>query len=464
MKNKKFWVALVAGLMAFAMIFSLILSLIPHASAASSSEIQDQIDNMKAQQEAIQAQYDSLEQQRSENLSVFLALVDEISTPEQQKALLNSEIDLINEQIAAYAVLIADKQAELDEAQALLDELNEKYKDRIRAMEEDGTLSYWDVLFQASSFADLLDRLSIVEEIAAADQRRLDELSAAAEVVAQAQALLQQALEALQQTRQELDDKQAQVEEKTAEVKAIMAELLARGDEFDALFDAGELELAQLEEDIAQAELDLDEAERQEYLEYIATLTVATTAPPTTAPTTAATTEATTAATTEATSDTDEETEETTTTTTPTTNSAGGVGGTECVDDDGIVWLVPCDYIKVSSAFGYRIHPVYGDWRFHAGGDLAAYCPTEILATRAGVVVTSTYSSTAGYYVVIDHLDGYKSTYMHMCKFPDVQVGDVVAAGQVIGCVGSTGTSTGDHLHFGISYNGTAVNPMDYIG
>ena len=89
---------------------------------------------------------------------------------------------------------------------------------------------------------------------------------------------------------------------------------------------------------------------------------------------------------------------------------------------------------------------------------------TPIYATRAGVVEVAQYSESAGYYVVINHMDGFKSTYMHMCKFPSVRVGDMVTAGQVIGCVGSTGWSTGSHLHFGISYNGVALNPMDYIG
>ena len=100
----------------------------------------------------------------------------------------------------------------------------------------------------------------------------------------------------------------------------------------------------------------------------------------------------------------------------------------------------------------------------HNGVDFAAGCPTPIYATRAGIVTISQWSDSAGWYVMIDHMDGYKSVYMHMCKRPNVKVGDIVAAGETIGCVGTTGTSTGNHLHFGISYNGVYVNPMDYVG
>ena len=144
-------------------------------------------------------------------------------------------------------------------------------------------------------------------------------------------------------------------------------------------------------------------------------------------------------------------------------------GGKVSFDSNGTAWVVPCSYNRVSSPFGYRIHPVYGDYRFHSGVDFATPCPNKVYASRAGVVTISKYSSTAGYYVTIDHLDGYYTSYMHLCKPADVKVGDIVSAGQVIGCIGTTGTSTGNHLHFDLfTYNSKGekvyLNPMDYVG
>ena len=98
----------------------------------------------------------------------------------------------------------------------------------------------------------------------------------------------------------------------------------------------------------------------------------------------------------------------------------------------------------------------------HKGVDLAAPLNTPIYATRSGTVITASYNSSSGYYVVIDHGDGYRSTYMHMTYYI-VSAGQYVSQGQTIGYCGSTGVSTGSHLHFGISQNGTYQNPSDYI-
>jgi murein DD-endopeptidase MepM/ murein hydrolase activator NlpD len=88
-----------------------------------------------------------------------------------------------------------------------------------------------------------------------------------------------------------------------------------------------------------------------------------------------------------------------------------------------------------------------------------------VVASRAGIVETSVIDDpTFGNYVVIDHLDGYKSVYFHFYKPPYVQEGQFVAAGQVIGGQGTTGNSTGVHLHFGIILNGTYIDPAPYIG
>ncbi len=423
MKNKRLMVSLLAGFLALVLIFSLVLGLLPRANAkTTSSAIKEQIKEMESQQKDMQAQIDALKGQQKENLSEIQDISQQKSIIEQQVGLLHEQIDNMNQQIAAYALLIADKQEELDETEAHLAELNEKNKERIRAMEEDGAVSYWAVLFQANSFSDFLDRLNMIEEIAASDKRRLDEMSAVAKEVAEAKATLQEEKKSLEQSKAELAAKQAELDAKAAEAQELLAQLIAKGAEFDALMDAQEQELSKLEQEINAAEKEYDKVKYQEWL--------ATSVPPTTA---------------------------------APSYSGGGTGGVAIPSKDGTVWLVPCNYKYVSSPFGYRIHPVHGDRRFHAGVDLAVG-HTPIYATRAGVVETSQYSSSAGYYVVINHMDGFKSTYMHMCKFPDVKAGDMVAAGQVIGCVGTTGTSTGLHLHFGISYKGVSVNPMDYIG
>ena len=129
---------------------------------------------------------------------------------------------------------------------------------------------------------------------------------------------------------------------------------------------------------------------------------------------------------------------------------------------DGITWVMPTKYIKFTSPFGYRIHPVYKEWRFHSGVDLAAPEGTPIYASRSGTVTTAAWNRSSGYYVTVNHGDGFSTSYLHMTHYV-VKEGQRVSAGQVIGYVGSTGVSTGNHLHFTVMYNGNAVNPADYI-
>ena len=424
MNKRKRMVSILAGFMAAVLILSLLLSIIP-VSAATSDELKEQMEALEEKQTELEEQIAQLESQRTENYGDMQAAVSEKNIIDQEIFLLYSQIDTCNEQIAAYGLMIADKQDELEAAQERLAELNEKNKERIRAMEEDGTLSYWSVLFKANSFADLLDRLNMVEEIAAADQRRLKEMREAAEVVEKAKESLEIDKQALEVSKEALSESQTALEEKRAEADALLADLRARGEEFEVLIDKGEADNAALLEELADLEAEYEEAKYQEWL--------ATSVPPTTAPPYVPPYQ-------------------------PPIDNGPGEGNIV----DGVEWLVPCDYVLLTSPYGYRLHPVYGDWRFHSGVDLAGPMGTPIYATRSGVVKAATYNSSAGYYVSIDHQDGFSSSYLHMTHYI-VDVGDYVSAGQVIGYMGSTGTSTGSHLHFSIYYNGSSVNPADYI-
>ena len=130
---------------------------------------------------------------------------------------------------------------------------------------------------------------------------------------------------------------------------------------------------------------------------------------------------------------------------------------------DGGVFKFPlASYTRISDDYGYRIHPILGVQQFHNGVDFAAPKGTAIYAAYDGVVVAATYSSTMGNYVMIDHGDGLFTIYMHASALY-VSKGDIVVRGETIAAVGSTGRSTGNHLHFSVRQNGEYVSPWNFL-
>jgi len=118
---------------------------------------------------------------------------------------------------------------------------------------------------------------------------------------------------------------------------------------------------------------------------------------------------------------------------------------------------------RVTSSYGYRIHPILGYRKLHTGIDFAATSGTPIKATRAGTVIRASYNSTYGNNVIIDHGNGVTTLYAHMSAL-NTSYGSKVSQGQIIGYVGSTGMSTGPHLHLEFRLNGNLVNPAPYLG
>ena len=437
MKNRRFRAALIAGLLVFTMLATAVSGAFPNdAKAASSSELKNQLDELKKDKEALMEKINALEKQQAENFGDMESIIKQKEIIDQQVALLYAEITNVNDQIAAYSLLIADKQEELELAQKRLAELNAKNKERIRAMEEEGGLSYWSVLFKANSFSDLLDRLNMINEIAAADQRRLEEMNKAAKEVEEAQKLLATEKAALEKTKADLESTQLVLDAKNAEADQLLADLVEISENLEDLHDRFEQEEENFLEQIAQKDKEYQTQLKVE--ESIAASIKASI---------------------EASIAESKWLEESRhQATAPTGGSSTGSPD----NPSGVVWTVPCTYTYLRSPFGYRWHPTTGKWSMHYGVDFAAPKGTPIYATRSGTITIATYSSTAGNYVQINHGDGYASVYMHMTNYV-VKVGQYVKAGELIGYVGSTGRSTGPHLHFGISYLGTYYNPMDYL-
>ena len=413
MHNRKLWVSILSGMLAVIMILSLFVGVLPgRAEASVLSSLYEQKEKLKEEKKEIDAKVNELEGQLSSNLESMTDIVNQKNTIDQQIFMLYEQTANLNEQISTCSLLIADKQVELDDAEARLAQLNEDNKERIRAMEENGHLSYWSVLFKANSFASLLDNLNMIQEIAAADRRRLKEISNTAAEVAEAKKAIEEERTALEANKVELAASQEQLEVKRAEADKLLTELIATGEKYEELLHAAEKEAAVIGSDISDLESEIKAEEDRIH---------SATAPATPAP-----------------------------------------GATGSVQVGGLTWVTPCNYVLLTSPYGWRTHPVYGDWRFHYGVDLAGPLGTPIYATRSGVVTTATYDASAGYYVTIDHQDGFSSKYLHMTHYI-VAPGQYVTAGETIGYMGSTGTSTGSHLHFSILYNGSHVNPMDYI-
>ncbi len=450
MNKQRRLVSILAGLMAAIMLLTLLAGILPvSASAKSSKEIKEEINALKGDRTAIWAELEALESEQDATWESIEELVEQKGNIDQQIALLYEEIDNISSQIRSYTELIAANQEELDAAEAKLQALNEKNKERIQAMEEEGTVSYWSVLFKAKSFTDLIDRLNMMEEIHRADQKRMSELSEAAQAVAEARTALETEKVALEESRAELKESEAVLDAKRAEADELLNELNADKRALDALEEEWEAEEAKISAEIAAAEVEYtkalkaeEEARRKAEEERKRR-------------------------------EEEERKKQEEANKKPVSGGSnnggsnngggsndGGSSGSSFVSGES--WARPCSWRKLTSPYGYRIHPTTGQYKFHNGVDLANDQGTPIYAARSGKVTVATYGGTYGNYVTINHGDGFSSLYAHMTRYV-VHKGDTVKKGQLIGYMGSTGRSTGPHLHFSIFYNGSSVNPMNYI-
>ena len=420
MRNqKKIWIAAATLLLSAVMASTIVFRALPlSVTAASSAALQSQLEDLQSEADAIAAEAERLQQEMAENQSETQSIVDRKSNIDQKLELTRQQVENLNQQIQQYNLLIAEKQAELDEATERETALNEQYKLRLRAMEESGSVSYWSVLFHASSFTDLLDRLDMIQEIAEADRTMLRELQQAADEIAAARTEVEQGRTQLQEAKDELAVLETQLAEERAEADEILVELASNQKELEAsgaMYEQLEAEVRQqITETQAAYEAALADEEAQRQIE-------------------AARQEA----------------------------ASGSISTPSSPSSSGFIYPLGASGF-VTDAYGYRYHPIDGDYKFHPAVDFAVPQGTPIYATKSGTVTAATYNEYNGYYVAINHNDGYTSLYAHMTNFV-VSVGQTVSQGEVIGYVGSTGYSTGPHMHFEITYGGASVNPMEYV-
>lgn len=440
-KYRRVIVSAIAGLLVFSLLAGVIVMVV---SAKTSSEIQSEINALQQNAEQLAKDRDALEEEISENRSQTLTIVEQKAQVDREIDLTRQEVENVNAQVHQYNLLISEKQAELDELEAEQDALFDSYKLRMRAMQERGEVSHWAVIFQADSFADMLNCRAMIEEIAKADQRMMDEMRAlASSVLAAKDALAEEKLR-LEEKKAELAASQTLLEEKRTESDALLAKLLADKEELLAEAEQYEAQEAELSDQIAALEQERTEALRREWEAANPPAQdnnnnnsnnnsnnnhTATEAP------------------------TDGET--------PDDGDSDGEEGNYPATNETFLFPTASGTV-LTSPYGYRTHPITGNYTMHNGVDLANNSGTPIYATKSGYVTTAVYNYAYGYYVTINHMDGYSSLYGHMTNYI-VSEGQYVTRGEVIGYMGSTGWSTGPHLHFTIYCNGSTVNPMNYI-
>ena len=395
-------------------------ALIMTVHAASSKEIEKELVALRDKQAELKKESDALQSSIKENQSKTQTLVQKKADIDQQMEMSRQTIENLNEQIQQYSLLIAQKQDELEQTEAEEDRLNQQYKTRLRAMEETGKISYWSILFGASSFSDLLDKIDMINEIAESDKLMLEKMADVAEQIAAERADLETQMDDLEQAKADLAEQQAELETQRAESDQLILQMSAEYDSLSEEYQNYEKLEDEMSEQIKKTEteyfnaLSKEEAARQAELNRQNNNKVPS-----------------------------------------STGSSGGssTGG----------FLYPLPYaVQITDGYGYRIHPLSGTYKWHNGVDLAASSGTAIYATKSGTVTSACYNEAYGYMVTINHGDGYSSLYGHMTNYT-VSAGDYVKQGQTIGYVGSTGWSTGPHLHFTIYYNGADVNPMNYV-
>lgn len=369
---------------------------------ASISEKEDELDGLESQKAALQSGRSNLQSIVNGLEATKNEMSNYVAELDAQVAGIQSNIDFLNELIETKEAEITQTQEELTQAEQVATDQYEAMKARIQFMYEQGDTLYLEMLLNSDSFADMLNKADYIEQLSAYDRGKLEEY--------------QLVVEYTELCRQELLSERELLEEAKAAAQEEQNNL-------NALIDEKEIQITAYESDIATKEQAIREydAEIAEQNQIIAALEAQIAA-----------------------------------------DQAALAEATRLRYDGGIfTWPAP-SYTRISDPFGWRMHPTLRVEKFHNGIDMAAPGGSPILAAYDGRVVAAGYSSSMGNYIMIDHGDKLYTIYMHASALY-VSTGDYVTRGQKIAAVGTTGRSTGNHLHFGVRLNGQYVDPNNYL-
>ena len=425
---------------ALLLVCALALGCLPRAQAASRSAIE----SLQSQQASLTVQKAELQKKLDGIRSSQGQALNKKNLVEQQLNVLKQQIQVSENLLAQYARQITEKEAELEQAKAKEAEYQAEFEQRVRAMEERGNVSYWSVLFQASDFSDLLDRIDMIGEIMDADDQVLDQLAEARQAVLQAKADLEASRQGQQETLAQQQSQQAQLQAQQAEVDQLIQEIATQGDVY-----AKQIEkLEATQDDVAQQIAEAEAIYQKQLAAEKAAAEQAAKAAQAAAQKAAQ----------------QQKQQSSGSSASGSSSSSGSQSSQTTASASGFLWPIASSH-RVTSPFGWRTPPITGRQHLHGGIDIAAPNGTPIMASKAGVVVISQYGSSYGNYVVISHPDGTRTLYAHMSQ-RNVSAGDTVRQGQTVGLVGSTGSSTGNHLHFETwtgSSSSSRVNPMQFF-
>lgn len=389
---------LVKRITALALAFLMVAAVFAEQALPARAATQADIDKLKQQaaeiasnKKELQAEIDRLKKEAKDATAEKAAL-------DQRNDAIRAELENAEAQIQKYDELIAQTKTELEQVRQEEEAQRELFNSRVRAMEENGTISYLEVLFNAASFSDLLSTLDDVGEVMEADQRIFNEMRELRKTIEEKEMTLEECLAEAQEQKTILEERRKELQAEINEAAAMIAEISKDKEGYMALLKAEEAEAKSISSEIKRIQLEL-----------------------------------------------------------------ANQGKLPAATYGGYIWPVSNGSRRITSPFGPRNNPVTGRYQNHNGIDIGGvYYSTQVIAAKAGTVIVSQKGSSYGNYVVVSHGTGNTTLYAHLSSRA-VSVGDVVAQGDVLGITGSTGNSTGPHLHFEITENGSRIDPLTYL-
>ena len=424
------------------LVAALSVSLAVPTMAATKAEVQSQIENLKNQQSELESQLASLKKNKSDTesyiseldskIKTYLAQLEEVSAQLEQT---ESEISITQDNLAQA------KEDEKTQYTAL--------KARIKAMYESGDDDYLQMLLGSGDLKTMLNNQEYISKINEYDHNLLVSLQNIRDQIAAYEAQLEE-----QKELQEAQKEQYEVEKESLEkiVAQKEEELVAIGSDIDSVNsdisstqEEIDAENSLLQQIVEQERKAAEEAARKKAAEEAAKKKAAEEA--------AAKKKA------------DEEAAKYNSSSSSSSSSDSyyddsSSSSSSSSSSTGMIW--PVGSSSITSYFGYRSSPTAGASSYHRGLDIGASAGSSIWAAASGTVITASYNSAMGNYIVISHGNGVCTVYEH-CSALYVSVGQSVSQGETIAAVGSTGISTGAHLHFGVTVGGDYVNPLYYV-